>query len=140
MCQAKTITVGGEYWDAQLDVFDALESGDYDLVVFRTGYGGGKTLLGSDWIHSVALDVPQSDNLVLAPNMSRGGPTTYKKFFERLPGDATVPDEGGDPENSPVVEEYNRNERRVTYKNGSVARLGSADVWNRYAGGEFNAI
>jgi hypothetical protein len=134
------ITVGGSYWSAQLDTFDALESGDYDLVVFRAGYAGGKTLLASDWIHQTSVEVPRSDNLLMAPDYQKGGPATYKTFFERLPGDETIPAEGGDPENSPIVAEYNRNEKRLTYKNGSVARLGSADRWNRYAGSEFNAI
>jgi hypothetical protein len=137
---ADPVTVGGEYWDAQLRVFDALESGAYDLVVFRVGYAGGKTLTGCDWIHQTAVTVPGSDNLVMAPDYAKGGPATYKTFFDRLPGDNTVPDEGGDPENSPIVDDYNRNEKRLTYANRSVARLGSADKWNRYAGSEFNAI
>lgn len=128
------------YWSAQLDVFDAIESGDYDLVVFRVGYAGGKTITGSDWIHSVAASIPKSDNLVMAPDYAKGGPSTFKTFLERLPGENTVPDEGGDPENSPLVSDYHRVDKRVTYVNGSVARLGSADKWNRYAGSEFDAI
>lgn len=134
------ITVGGSYWSAQLDTFQALESGDYDLVVFRAGYAGGKTILACDWIHQVAVQVPGSDNLVMAPDYQKGGPATYKTFFERLPGGDTVPDKGGDPENSPIVAEYNAVDKRVTYQNKSIARLGSADKWNRYAGSQFNAI
>jgi hypothetical protein len=134
------VTIGGEYWTAQLEVFDALESGEYDLVVFRVGYAGGKTITGCDWVHSVAVEIAGSDNLVMAPDYAKGGPATYKTFFERLPGERTVPDEGGDPENSPIVQEYNAVDKRLTYVNGSVARLGSADKWNRYAGSEFNAI
>lgn len=137
---AGQVTVGGEYWSAQLDTFRSLESGDYDLVVFRVGYAGGKTLTGSDWIHSVAVEYPGSDNLVMAPDFAKGGPATYKTFFDRLPGDRTVPDKGGDPENSPLITDYNAVDRRLTYVNGSVVRMGSADKWNRYAGSEFNAI
>lgn len=140
MATSETVTIGGSYWDAQLDTFDALESGEYDLVVFRTGYAGGKTLLASDWLHSVAVNNPKSDNILLAPDYQKGGPATYKTFFERLPGDDTVPAEGGDPENSQIVQEYNAVDKRITYVNGSIARLGSADKWNRYAGSEFNAI
>lgn len=140
MSQRTAVELGGEYWSAQLDVFDALESGDFDLVVFRVGYAGGKTILGCDWIHQTAVQIPKSDNLVMAPDYAKGGPATYKTLFERLPGDDTVPDEGGDPSNSPIIQSYNRNEKRLTYVNGSVARLGSADKWNRYAGSEFNAI
>lgn len=141
MSQTSKPRVGADgYWDAQERALDALTSGDYDLVVLRTGYAGGKTLLGSDWIHQVAVQHPQSDNLVMAPDYQKGGPATYKTFFKRLPGENTVPAEGGDPTNSPIVAEYNRNEKRVTYVNRAVARLGSADKWNRYAGSEFNAI
>lgn len=128
------------FWDAQLRALDALRSGEYDVVVFRGGYGSGKTILGSRWIIEKALEIPKSDNLVIAPDSAKGAPTTYKVFFEELPGEDTVPDEGGDPENSPIITDYNRNESRLTVFNGSVVRLGSADVWNRYAGGEFNAI
>jgi len=137
---SETLVGAPDYWDAQERTFDALGSGAFDLVVFRVGYAGGKTLLGSDWIHMVATQHPGSDNLVMAPDYQKGGPATYKTFLDRLPGENTVPAAGGDPENSPIIEEYNRNERRLTYKNGSIARLGSADKWNRYAGSEFNAI
>jgi len=119
----------------------ALGSGDYDLVVYRGGYGSGKTVVGVRWIIEVALSVPKSDNLIIAPDSQKGAPTTYKRFFEELPGEDTVPAEGGDPENSPIVSEYNGTKRRVTVAGtDSVIRLGSADKWNRYAGGEFNAI
>lgn len=135
-----TLDLDWGFWDAQLDAITALESGEYDVVNFRGGYGSGKTILGSRWIMEKATEVAGSDNLIIAPDSQKGGPTTYKVFFEELPGEDTVPDEGGDPEHSPFVDEYNRNERRITWFNGSVVRLGSADVWNRYAGGEFNAI
>lgn len=136
-----SIEVGGQYWDAQLQVFDALESGEYDLVVFRTGYGGGKTLLGSDWILGTGLEVPDGHSLVLAPDRTKGGPATYKGFFERLPGENTVPDDGdGDPENSPIVAGYHGTKHRLTLLNGHVIQLGGADIWSRFAGTEFNAI
>lgn len=138
---SKTIEVGGEYWSAQLDVFDELESGENDLIVFRTGYGGGKTLIGSDWILTVGLQVPNGHSLVLAPDRMKGGPATYKGFFERLPGEDTVPnDADGDPENSPIVAGYHGTKHRVTLENGHIVQLGGADVWSRFAGTEFNAI
>ena len=135
------IEVGGEYWDAQLDVFDALESGENDLVVFRAGYGGGKTLLGSDWILGVGLQIPNGHSLVLAPDRTKGGPATYKGFYERLPGENTVPnDADGDPENSPIVAGHHGTKHRVTLINGHIIQLGGADIWSRFAGTEFNAI
>jgi len=135
-----SIDINWQWWDAQVQTREALDSGAYDLVVFRGGYGSGKTLLGVRWIIETALRIPKSDNLIIAPDSQKGAPTTYKAFFQQLPGENTVPEEGGDPENSPIIDDYHRVDRRATFINGSVVRLGSADVWNRYAGGEFNAI
>lgn len=129
------------YWHAQLDVFDALENGENDLVVFRAGYGGGKTLLGSDWILGVATQIPNGHSLVLAPDKTKGGPATYKGFYERLPGENTVPnDADGDPENSPIVAGHHGTKHRLTLVNGHIIQLGGADIWSRFAGTEFNAI
>jgi hypothetical protein len=137
---AEALDIDWDFWSAQQEAFEALDSGEFDLVSFRGGYGSGKTVLGSRATIMFAEDVPRSDNLILAQDSKKGGPTTYKKFFEELPGNDTVPDEGGDPENSPLVADYNRNKSRLTMHNGSVIRLGSADKWNRYAGSEFSFI
>ncbi|QLG63093.1 hypothetical protein [Halorarum salinum] len=135
------VEIGGSYWGAQLDVFDALESGENDLVIFRTGYGGGKTVLGSDWVLGVGLQVPNGHSLVLAPDKAKGGPATYKGFYERLPGENTVPnDADGDPENSPIVAGHHGTKNRTTLVNGHIIQLGGADIWSRFAGTEFNAI
>lgn len=136
----QTVSLNWGFWDKQLDAREAVHSGEHDLVVFRGGYGSGKTVLGARLTLEIALDIPHSDNLVLAPDAQKGGPSTYKGFFKQLPGENTIPDEGGDPENSPIVDSYHGTKRRVTLTNGSVIRLGSADVWNRYAGSEFNWI
>ncbi|SIS00245.1 Terminase-like family protein [Haladaptatus litoreus] len=135
-----TLQLNWGFWDKQLETLNKLESGEYDVVVFRAGYGSGKTVLGARATLKFALKIPKSDNLILAPDAQKGGPSTYKGFFKQLPGENTVPDEGGDPENSPIVQEYHGTKRRLTLTNGSVIRLGSADVWNRYAGSEFNFI
>jgi hypothetical protein len=128
------------YWDAQERAIEALQSGDYDIVAFRGGYGSGKSILGARQTLEVARDTPTSDNLILAQDAAKGGPTTYKIFFQELPGENTVPDQGGTPENSPWVTDYNRNKSRLTLTNGATIRLGSADTWNRYAGAEFNWV
>lgn len=138
--QSDTLTLDWGFWDAQLETIDALESGDYDVVVFRGGYGSGKTVLGTRATIEYALDIPKSDNLILAQDKQKGGPTTFKKLFEELPGEDTVPDEGGDAENSPIVTDHNKNDSRLTLINGAVIRLGSGAEWNRYAGSELNFI
>jgi hypothetical protein len=138
--QSNKITLDWGFWDKQLETIRALEGGEFDIVVFRGGYGSGKTVLGARVTIENALTVPKSDNLVLAPDAQKGGPSTYKGFFKQLPGENTIPAEAGDPENSPIVKNYHGTKRRVTFQNGSIVRLGSADRWNRYAGTEFNFI
>lgn len=135
------LEINHEWHPKQKEVLEALqEDSPYDLVVFRTGYGGGKTLLGCRWIIRVALNYPRSDNLVMAVDFSKGEATTFKRFFKELPGDDTVPSEGGNPENSKIIKKYDAQKKRLTTVTNSVIRLASADKWNRYAGGEFNAI
>jgi hypothetical protein len=130
-----------QYADYQETVIEELENGASDVVVLRTGYGGGKSYCGAQWIHEGSLQLSEGESLVLAPDFSKGGPATYRVFFETLPGENTVPnDAGGDPENSPIIAGYNQNQNRVTYSSGHVVRLGSADRWNRYAGSEFHRI
>lgn len=134
------LTLDWGFWDAQLEAIEAIDAGDADVVVFRGGYGSGKSILGARQSIEKALAVAGADVLILAQDASKGGPTTYKVFFEQLPGEDTVPERGGDAENSPIVADHNKNDSRLTLTNGSVIRLGSADKWNRYAGGEFNFI
>lgn len=130
-----------KWTDYQAYVRDALESGDNDLVVFRTGYGGGKSITGCQWIHRGALELDHGESLVMGQDFQKAEATTFKVFFETLPGENTAPNDAqGDPENSPIVAGYNENKKRLTYVTGHVARLGSADKWSRYAGGEFNRI
>lgn len=137
-----TLDIDWGYWDAQLETLEALDSGAYDVVVYRGGYGSGKSVLGARWIIETSLRVPDGHSLVMGQDFSKGEGTTYTVFFEQLPGENTVDKDGaaGDPENSPIVAGYNRNKKRLTLINGHVIRLGSADRWNRYAGAEFNAV
>lgn len=138
---ANTVSIDWKWTDYQAEVRDALEAGEHDLVVFRTGYGGGKSITGAQWIHRGSLQLDHGESLVMAQDFQKGRGTTFKVYFETLPGEKTVPDDAeGDPENSPIVAGYNQNENRITYITGHKVRLGSADKWNRYAGGEFHRI
>ena len=138
---SSAVDVAFEWADYQRECVADLEGEDYDVVVLRIGYGGGKSYAGAQWIHRGAMQLDHGESLVLAPDFQKGGPATYRVFFETLPGENTVPnDAAGDPENSPIVAGYNTNQKRLTYVTGHVARLGSADRWNRYAGSEFHRI
>lgn len=141
VAQPSTIDYDPKWTDYQDYVRDTLESGEYDLVVFRTGYGGGKSITGCQWVHLGGLQLDHGESLVMGQDFQKAEATTFKVFFETLPGENTVPNDArGDPENSPIVAGYNENKKRLTYVSGHVVRLGSADVWSRYAGGEFNRI
>jgi len=128
--------------DYQAYVRNQLEGGAVDLVVLRTGYGGGKSITGAQWIHRGALTDRDGDgkSLVMAQDYAKGKSTTYSVFFETLPGDDTNPFENGDPEDSPIVADYNTNDKRLTYVTGHTTFLGGADKWSRFAGAEFCRI
>ena len=128
--------------DYQAAARDALESGEKDLVVLRTGYGGGKSITGAQWIHRGALvdRAGAAKSLVMAQDFQKGKSTTYSVFFESLPGADTNPYDDGDPENSPIVSNWHANDKRLTYVTGHTAFLGGADKWSRFAGAEFARI
>ena len=135
-------TVEYKWTNYQAHVRDTLEAGDVDLVVLRTGYGGGKSRCGGQWIHRGALADTEglSESLVLAQDYQKGKSTTYSVFFKILPGVDTNPFKDGDPENSPIVDTWHSNDKRLVYVTGHVAWLGGADKWNRFAGGEYCRI
>ena len=141
MSSAQT-TIDFKWADYQRDVRDELESGDVDLVVLRTGYGGGKSITGGQWIHRGALTdrEGESKSLVMAQDFQKGKSTTYTVFFESLPGDDTNPYDDGDPEDSPIVASWHANDKRLTYVTGHTTFLGGADKWSRFAGAEFARI
>jgi hypothetical protein len=135
-------TVSYKWTDYQAHVRDALESTEYDLVVLRIGYGGGKSRCGAQWIHRGAMKDQDGvgESLVLAQDYEKGKATTYSVFFKVLPGEDTNPFKDGDPENSPIVAKYNKNDKMLRYVTGHVTWIGGADKWSRFAGGEYCRI
>lgn len=131
-----------QWTDYQAHTRDELESGDHDLVVLRTGYGGGKSRCGAQWIHRGAIvdTEGKGESVVMAQDYEKGKSTTYAVFFKSLPGDNTNPFKDGDAENSPIVKRYNKNDKRIVYQTGHTVWLGGADKWSRFAGGEFSRI
>ncbi|MFC5135485.1 MULTISPECIES: hypothetical protein [Haloferacaceae] len=142
MSAATATTVEYKWTNYQAHVRDTLEAGDVDLVALRTGYGGGKSRCGGQWIHRGAIADTQGmgESLVLAQDYQKGKSTTYSVFFKILPGEETNPFKDGDPENSPIVDTWHSNDKRLVYVTGHVAWLGGADKWNRFAGGEYCRI
>jgi len=142
MSATAPVEVSYKWTNYQAYVRDILEAGEYDLVTLRTGYGGGKSRCGGQWIHRGAMadQDGQSESLVLAQDYQKGKSTTYSVFFKILPGEDTNPYKDGDPENSPIVKTWHSNDKRLVYVTGHVTWLGGADKWNRFAGGEYCRI
>ena len=142
MSATQSADVRYKWTNYQAHVRDTLEAGDVDLVTLRTGYGGGKSRCGGQWIHrgAVADAAGVGESLVLAQDYQKGKSTTYSVFFKILPGEDTNPFKDGDPENSPIVDTWHSNDKRLVYVTGHVAWLGGADKWNRFAGGEYCRI
>lgn len=142
MSATQSVNVAYKWTNYQAYVRDRLEAGEDDLIVLRTGYGGGKSRCGGQWIHRGAMADNRGvgESLVLAQDYQKGKSTTFSVFFKILPGEETNPYKDGDPENSPIVETWHANDKRVVYVTGHVAWLGGADKWNRFAGGEYCRI
>jgi hypothetical protein len=131
-----------DVWKAQRETLDAVRTGDNDVVAFLGGYGTGKSVLGARWLLSNALEHSGSKFLAMGQDFKKARDTTFTKLFAQLPGERTTLTTSGfnGPENSPLVEDYNRQQHRLTLVNDTVIVLGSADRYNRYAGAEFGAV
>ena len=49
-----------DVWDAQRETLHDVESSEYDVVAFLTGYGSGKSVFGARWLLAQALEHPGS--------------------------------------------------------------------------------
>ncbi len=137
-----TNTLTYDVWDAQRRTLNAVNSGENDIVAFLAGYGSGKTVFGARWLIKQALDHDGSRFLGMGIDFTKARDTTFRVLFEQLPGERTgiVTSSYNGPETSPVVEDYNRQNHRLTLVNDTVIKLGSADKWNRYAGDEYGGV
>ena len=138
----ETNTLTYDLWDAQRDALDTVNNDDVDLTAFLAGYGSGKTLFGARWIIKQAIEYPGSRFLVMGIDFQKARDTTFRVLFEQLPGERTgvVTSSYNGPEASPIVDDYNRQNHRLTLVNDTVIKLGSADRWNRYAGDEYGGV
>lgn len=131
-------TLRFDAWAAQTDTLAALDD-ETDLVAFLAGYGSGKSVFGARWVLANALDYAGSHLLVMGTTFSEARTSTFPKLFAQLPGENTtlLTSSFNGPEESPVVEDYNRQHNRLTLTNDTVITLGSADKWSRFADAEF---
>lgn len=138
----ETATLAFDLWSAQRDALDSSTRDGRDITAFLAGYGSGKSVFGARWLIKQALDNPGSRFLCMGQSFSEARDTTFTKFFSQLPGDRTTLRTSGynGPEKSPIVADYNRQERRLTLVNDAVIVLGSADKYSRFAGAEFGGV
>ena len=139
---AENATLTYDGWDAQREFLDVLDDDNTDLAAFLAGYGSGKTVTGARWLLTQAIRYPGSTFLAMGQNFSKARGATYRTLYKNLPGEGTdkITSSFNGPESSPLVDDFNRAEHRLTLVNDSVIKLGSADKWNRHAGAEFGAI
>jgi len=136
-----SIDITWAFWEPQREARKAVYSGDYDLIGFVAGYRSGKSVTGGRTAIEVALNDAFAPARVLAmgKTYAEAKKTTYPVLFEELPGDNLDPFLGdGDPENSPIVRSFSKQDGVITLINGSVIILASADKPNRYDGGKFS--
>jgi phage terminase large subunit len=123
----------GEYIESDLP-----EDG-YDIVGALGGYRAGKSVTGARWTIKSALRVPSSRWLVMGQDFAKAKKTTYKVLYQQLPGDRThiLTSNYNGVEESPIVQDFNRQDMVVTLVNDAQIVLGSADDPGRHAGDEF---
>jgi len=134
-----------KFWKAQLEALQAVKRGDYDIVNFQGGYRSGKSVTGSRAVILNALENPGTRNVAMGVSFQEAKQTTFPVLFEHLPGENLDPyTEGGDPENSPVVKNFNKQDKVLVLKlpgrPSSSISLGSADKASRYEGGKFDMV
>lgn len=138
---ARNVDIDWKFYDKQEECMQAASSSEYDITVFLGGYRSGKSVTGSRWLLEEAMKHPYGEFLMMAVDYNKGKKTTYKVFFEEaLPGENVNPYKGGDPENSPIVRNWTKQDRALTLVNGSTISPAGADEESRYEGGNFNAV
>jgi len=139
-----SIDVVWAYWKPQREAIQAVYSGDYDIIGFVAGYRSGKSVTGARLSWEIALnrDFAPSRCLAMGVSYREAKKTTYPVLFEELPGgskeelDPFLYD--GDPENSPLVKKFSKQDGTIVLFNDSVVILASADKPDRYKGGKFS--
>jgi len=132
------------FWEPQREAIQAVYSGEYDIVGFVAGYRSGKSVTGARVVWETALDprFGPTRSLAMGTTYAEAKKTTYPVLFEELPGarheelDPFLYD--GDPENSPIVTKFSKQDGTITLFNDSVVVLASADKPDRYKGGKFS--
>jgi hypothetical protein len=104
-----------------------------DITDLRGQVRSGKSVACARFIISLAWQHNQSEWAVMSDSLKEGGRSTYKLLFEQLPN---CPED--EPEESPIVEYYNRTEKRMKLVNGSILYLVTSNNPDGLKGSELN--
>ena len=132
------------FWKPQIQAFEAIYSGDFDVVGFVAGFRSGKSVTGARATWEIALNPAfgKTRSLAMGVSYAEAKKTTYPVLFEELPGapaeelDPFMYD--GDPENSPLIRSFNKQDGILTTIFDTTVVLASADKPGRYKGGKFS--
>ena len=139
-----SVDITWAFWRPQIEAFEAIYSGDYDIVGFVAGFRSGKSVTGARATWEIALNPSfgPTRSLAMGVSYAEAKKTTYPVLFEELPGapaeevDPFMYD--GDPENSPLIKSFNKQDGIITTIFDTTVVLASADKPGRYKGGKFS--
>lgn len=122
-----------DLWSAQQEAIEDFYFADSDITDFRAGYRAGKSILGARAVVNGAWDKNESRWLVMAESYKEGQRTTFEMIFKNLPEY-----DGKDPESSPLVDNYHKQEGELRLINGSVIVFAYAGKVDGVKGDEFS--
>lgn len=131
----KDIDIEYSYYEDQKAVKNDFLSGNHDIVHMRAGYSAGKSVTGARAIIEGVLKYG-GRWLIMGITYQDAKQATFKAFKENLPGSNTYQN----PENSPIVKDYNANNKEMTFINDGFVNFASSENYENKAGGEYNGI
>lgn len=129
-------TLNYELWDAQQDAIEDFYNNDDSYITdFRAGYRAGKSITGARAIIQGAWGLDNTRWLVMSETYKEGQRTTFKILFKNLPNY-----DGDNPESSPIVANYHKQEGTLKLTNGSVIVFAYSTKTDGIKGDEFAGV
>lgn len=122
-------------WEAQERALKDFYDGESHITDFRAGYRAGKSILGARAIINGAWKLKNTRWLVMAETYKEGQRTTFDILFKNLPGY-----DGDDPESSPIVHSYHKQEGELKLNNGSVIVFAYSTKVDGVKGDEYSGV
>jgi hypothetical protein len=120
-------------WEKQKEAVQEFEDANIDITDFRAGYRAGKSYLGARAIIKQAWDNNGTKWAVMADSYREGVRSTFEVLFENLPAY-----DGDNPESSPLVDNYHKQDMILTLTNDSKILLATAQKYDSLKGTELS--